>query len=63
LSRHPDGSLNTVIFTLTREEFDRTKDGDLVTVQHGGCTEDLTQLRPYWDLWIFGPLDKSLLDS
>ena len=62
-SRHPDGSLNTIIFLLTREEFDRTRDGDPVTVQYGGCNRDLTDMRPYWDLWIFGPLDKSLLDA
>jgi hypothetical protein len=63
LSRHPADSLNTIIFSLTREEFDRTRDGDPVTVEYGGCNREITEMRPYWDLWVFGPLDKSLLDA
>jgi hypothetical protein len=55
--------MNTVIFTLTREEFDGAMDGALVTVQYGACSEDLTDLRPYWGLWIFEPLDKGILDA
>jgi len=36
ISRYPeDGSANTLIFTLTAEEFDRTRTGDKVTFQYG----------------------------
>jgi hypothetical protein len=52
-SRSPeDGSLNTLIFTLTADEFARTAPGDRVTVQYGD--------EPGWD---FGTLDKRLLDK
>jgi hypothetical protein len=52
------GSLNTLIFTLTREEFDSIEDTSLATVQHGDqCLLNLDQMRLYWDLWIFGPLE------
>ena len=52
-SRPPeDGSLNTLIFTLTSDQFARTTPGDRVAVQYGD--------EPGWD---FGPLDKRLLDE
>ena len=52
-SRSPeDGSLNTLIFTLTSDEFARLAPGDRVTVQYGD--------EPGWD---FGTLDKRLLDK
>jgi len=52
-SRPPeDGSLNTLIFTLTSDQFARTAFGDRVTVQYGD--------EPGWD---FGTLDKRLLDD
>jgi hypothetical protein len=52
-SRSPeDGSLNTLIFTLTSEEFARTAPGDRIWVQYGN--------GPGWD---FGTLDKRLLDK
>jgi hypothetical protein len=63
LSRHPNGEATAIIFTLTREEFDAAMDGALVTVQHGACSEDLSEARLYWDLWIFEPLDKSILEG
>jgi len=51
-SRSPeDGSLNTLIFTLTAEEFAATATGDRVVVQ---CGLD--------EVWDFGTLDKSRLD-
>jgi hypothetical protein len=52
-SRSPeDGSLNTLIFTLTSDEFARLAPGDRVTVQYDN--------EPGWD---FGTLDKRLLDK
>ena len=52
-SRSPeDGSLNTLIFTLTSDEFARLAPGDRVTVQYDN--------EPGWD---FGTLDKGLLDK
>jgi hypothetical protein len=62
-SRHPDGDMHTIVFTLAREGFDAAEDRALVTVQHGVCSENLMDLRPYWDLWVFGPLDKGILDA
>ena len=46
---------------LSEEEFARTNDGDLVTIQHGGCREELEHLVLFWDLWVFGPLHRGLL--
>ena len=55
-SRSPeDGSLNTLIFTLTTEEFAATNTGDRVTVQYG-------RGESRSDVWDFGTLDKSRLD-
>lgn len=56
-----DGDLHTLIFTLTAGEFALTQDGDPVTLEHGGCDRSLDDQRLYWDLWVFGPLDKGLL--
>ena len=53
-SRSPDdGSLETLIFSLTAAQFAETRSGDVITVRYG---------RESTDLWNFGPLDKSLLD-
>ena len=49
----PDGSLNTIIFVLTHDEFVRINTGDSVTV--GFFHEP-----PGWN---FGNLDKTLLDK
>jgi hypothetical protein len=57
-----DGSLNTLIFSLTAEEFAATRTGDRLSVQYGYCEPDYDQRTLYWDLWVFGVLDKSLLD-
>ncbi|MGH7378462.1 MAG: hypothetical protein ACREKK_13735, partial [Candidatus Methylomirabilales bacterium] len=55
------GRMNTLIFTITTEEFARTRTGDPVAVEHGGCERSPDDMVPYWDLWEFGPLDKGLL--
>jgi len=50
-----NGSLNSLLFTLTREEFEAVQDPALITVQHGDqCFLDLDQPTLYWDLWVFG---------
>ncbi len=55
-SRSPDdGNLNTLIFTLTTQEFDQVATGDEVTVQYG---RDGSSER-----WDFGKLDKRLRDK
>ncbi len=55
LSRYPEsGDTQTLIFTLTPEEFAQTATGDLVTVQYGRGGESNEQ-------WNFGTLDKGLL--
>jgi hypothetical protein len=52
LSRYPDsGDTRTLIFTLTAEEFDRTRDGDPVTVQYG-------RGEPF-EQWVVGTLNKN----
>ncbi len=57
-SRYPDnGDTHTLVFTLTKEEFDRTSDGDSVRVYYGlggGNPNDPNQ-------WDFGFLDKRVL--
>jgi len=63
ISRSPeDGSLNTLIFSLTAGEFAAARTGDSLTVQYGYCEPDYEDRWLYWDLWVFGVLDKSLLD-
>jgi hypothetical protein len=44
---------------LTQEEFDSIEDTSLVTVQHGDqcLLAYLDQMRFFWDLWVFGPLE------
>jgi hypothetical protein len=54
LSRYANGDLNTVVFTLTRDEFAELACGDPVTVQYGSDTSD--------EFWQFGNLAKSILD-
>ncbi len=49
----PDGSLNTIIFVLTHDEFVRINTGDSVTV---GFSHE----PPGWN---FGNVDKTLLDK
>jgi hypothetical protein len=64
LSRPPDdGDFHTIIFLLSEEEFARLRQGDPVTIQYGGCREDTSDLRPFWDLWVFGPFDRTLLEG
>jgi hypothetical protein len=54
VSGYPEtGETNTIIFTLTREEFAQLRTGDPMSVQYG------SEVRS--NLWNFGRLDKSLL--
>src|SRR6266852_3960738 len=46
LSGYPNGDLNTVVFTLTEEEFAAVSCGDPVIVQYG--------LAPSDEVWQFG---------
>jgi hypothetical protein len=55
LSSYPNGDLNTVVFTLTEEEFAAVSSGDPVIVQYG--------IAPSEEVWQFGDLDKSILDQ
>ena len=59
-SRYPKGGgLDTLVFLLSREEFDALATGDAVTVQYGkgkGIANPRTT-------WKFGTLDKSLLQA
>jgi hypothetical protein len=54
LSTYPNGDLNTVVFTLTEEEFAAVSDGEPVIVQYG--------IAPSDEVWQFGNLDKTILD-
>jgi hypothetical protein len=51
LSRYPNGDLNTVVFTLTEEEFATVSCGEPVIVQYG--------IEPSDEVWQFGNLDKT----
>jgi hypothetical protein len=52
ISRYPDtGETNTLIFTLTVEQFASTNDGDPIRVQYGPG-------EPVGVRWSFGPLNK-----
>jgi len=54
LSRYPKtGETNTVIFSLTSEEFARVSQGDTVRVQYGN--------GPSYNAWNFGKVDKTML--
>ena len=55
LSSYPNGDLNTVVFTLTEEEFAAVSDGEPVIVQYG--------IAPSDEVWQFGNLDKTILDQ
>jgi hypothetical protein len=56
LSRYPeDGSTNTLIFTLTPDEFDSVSTGDPVAVRYG------RELETSYDQREFGTLDKSII--
>ena len=55
LSGYPNGDLNTVVFTLTEEEFDMVSCGEPVIVQYG--------IAPSHEVWQFGKLDKAILDQ
>jgi hypothetical protein len=55
LSGYPNGDLNTIIFTLTEEEFTDLACGGPVIVQYGVAPSD--------ELWQFGNLDKSILNQ
>ncbi len=54
LSRYPtSGETNTVVFTLTADEFGRLSQGDPMRVQYGN--------GPSYNGWSFGKVDKSML--
>jgi len=54
LSRYPaTGETNTIVFTLTAEEFARLSQGDPMHVQYGN--------GPSYKAWNFGRVDKSML--
>src|SRR5260370_38249297 len=53
LSGYPNGDLNTVVFTLTEEEFAAVSCGEPVIVQYG--------IAPSDEVWQFGNLDKTIL--
>ncbi len=55
LSGYPNGDLNTVVFTLTEEEFAAVSCGEPVIVQYG--------IAPSDEVWQFGNLDKTILDQ
>lgn len=58
-SRYPKGGgLDTLVFLLSREEFDALASGDPVAVQYGKGR--VANPRTRWD---FGSLDKSLLQE
>ena len=49
ISRHPQGKLNTLIFTIPADDFARTKDGDAIAVRYEPDSQG------HWD---FGVLNK-----
>jgi hypothetical protein len=54
LSRYPNtGETNTLIFSVTAEEFARISQGDSVRVQYGN--------GPSYNAWNFGKVDKTML--
>jgi len=55
LSGYPNGDLNTVVFTLTEEEFAGVSSGEPVIIQYG--------IAPSDEVWQFGNLDKTILDQ
>ena len=55
LSRYPaTGETNTVVFTLTADEWSRVTQGDSVAVQYGAGTNH--------NAWSFGKVDKTMLN-
>ncbi len=63
-SRGPDdGSLNTLIFSILVEEFAQTRTGDPLTVQYGYCEPNFEERELYWNLWVFGILDKRMMEN
>jgi hypothetical protein len=55
LSGYPYSDLNTVVFTLTEEEFAMVSRGDPVVVQYGTALSD--------EVWQFGAFDKPILSA
>ena len=56
LSRYPvTGETNTVVFTLTADEFARLSQGDTMAVQYGSGTN--------YNGWNFGRVDKTMLGN
>src|SRR5262249_48217989 len=53
LSGYPNADLNTVVFTLTEEEFAEVSSGEPVIVQYGIASSD--------EVWQFDNLDKTIL--
>ena len=64
-SRSPsDGSLNTLIFMLTPDDFSQLADGDAMSVRYGLDYSDQPSAQPSGTdnaRWDFGPLNKALL--
>ncbi len=57
ISRYPDtGENNTLIFTLTVEQFASINDGDPISVQYGSGEAVGVQ-------WSFGPLNKAAINQ
>jgi len=55
LSRYPaSGETNTVVFTLTADEWSQVSQGDPVAVQYGAGTN--------YNAWNFGKVDKTMLN-
>jgi hypothetical protein len=55
LSAYPNGDLNSVVFTLTEEEFAAVSCEEPVIVQYG--------IAPSDEVWQFGNLDKTFLEQ
>ena len=61
-SRPPkDGSLNTLIFMLTADEFAQLPDGAAMSVRYGRGLRDESSVGTATARWDFGKLNKALL--
>ncbi len=59
--RYGDTHAHVMVFSLSTEEFEKTKNGDEVTVTYGGASPNKDEgPRPNWK---FGKLDKSKIDQ
>ena len=59
--RYGDTKAHIMIFRLNPQEFEKTKNGDEVTVTYGGASPDRDE-GPHRN-WKFGKLDKSKIDQ